>query len=154
MQRARFEQRVSLITIGVSDISRARKFYVDGLGWQPVFEQADIVFIQLNAIVVGLWSRDNLAKDAGLTAGEPADKMTRADSANIALAYNTRSREEVDTLLNLAKESGAKLPAPAEEKPWGGYSGYFVDPDGHLWEVAWNPGFQLDADGKVTFGLS
>ncbi len=139
------EQRISLITIGVADLTRARKFYVDGLGWQPVFENDDIVFFQLNAILAGLYSFDHLAKDAGY-------ERAKIQPGGIALAYNTRSREEVDELLERAAAAGATRPAPAEEKFWGGYSGYFADPDGQLWEIAWNPGFKLDARGNVEFG--
>jgi len=139
------EQRISLVTIGVADLARARTFYVDGLGWQPVFENEEVVFFQLNAILAGLYSLDSLAKDAGT---DPA----KLGTGGMALAYNTRSREEVDSILALAESAGAVRPAPAEEKEWGGYSGYFVDLDGHLWEVAWNPGFKIDAKGNIEFG--
>ena len=163
-----FEARVSLITLGVTDLKRARAFYVDGLGWQPVFEHDDIIFFQLNAILLGLFLRKELLKDAGLLA-DPAVTGTTTDNASgakqagagadakplhtsMALAYNTRSRAEVDALLQLAVAAGARQPAPAEEKFWGGYSGYFVDPEGHLWEIAWNPGFGLDAAGNISYG--
>lgn len=139
------EQRISLLTIGVAELARARNFYVDGLGWQPVFENEDIVFFQLNAILAGLISFEHLAKDSGYD-------LKKINTGGMALAFNTRSREEVDVLLARAEECGATRPAPAEEKVWGGYSGYFVDPDGHLWEIAWNPGFKLDAKGNVEFG--
>jgi hypothetical protein len=139
------EQRISLVTIGVGDLQRSRRFYVDGLGWKPVFENEGVVFFQLNAILIGLFGLDDLAKDSGYERG-------RMGTGGMALAYNTRSRAEVDGLLAQAEAAGAPRPAPAEEKFWGGYSGYFVDPDGHLWEIAWNPGFKLDEKGNVQFG--
>lgn len=139
------EQRISLITLGVADIPRSRAFYVDGLGWRPVFEHDEIVFFQMNAIIVGLFQLDSFAKDAHV------DRAT-LKGGGMALAYNTRDRAEVDLLLERAEQAGARRPAPAEEKFWGGYSGYFVDPDGHLWEIAWNPTWQLDEKGNVTFG--
>lgn len=139
------EQRVSLITIGVADLARARTFYVSGLGWKPVFENDTVVFFQLNGVIAGLFPLDELAKDASY----PLDRL---GTGGMALAFNTRSREEVDALLSVAKRAGATVSAPAAEKVWGGYGGYFVDPDGHLWEVAWNPSFAIDEDGNVQFG--
>lgn len=139
------EQRISLVTLGVARLARARTFYVDGLGWRPVFENEDVVFFQLNAILAGLYPLDLLAKDAGYDPG-------KLGAGGMALAYNTRSREEVDTILVQAENAGAVRPAPAEEKSWGGYSGYFVDLDGHLWEVAWNPAFKMDPKGNIEFG--
>ena len=138
------EQRISLVTLGVGDLARARAFYTEGIGWRPVFESDTAVFFQLNAILLGLYPLDELAGDAG------SDR--KLGTGGMALAYNTRSREEVDVLLKTAENAGAILPAPATEKFWGGYSGYFQDPDGHLWEIAWNPGFKLDAAGNVEFG--
>ncbi len=139
------EQRISLVTIGVADVVRARSFYVEGLGWQPVFEDDDVVFFQLNGILAGLFSLENLASDSGY-------ELAKLGTGGGALGYNTRSREDVDRLLEQAEEAGAVRPAAAEDKPWGGYSGYFIDPDGHLWEIGWNPGFKLDAQGNVSFG--
>lgn len=138
------EQRLSLITLGVRDLARARAFYLDGLGWTEAPVGGDgVVFIQLGGIALGLWSRDSLAEDARVPTGEPG-------FSGVALAYNTRSREEVDAVLALAERAGGRITKPAEEAFWGGYSGYFADPDGHLWEVAWNPGFALDDAGNMT----
>jgi catechol 2,3-dioxygenase-like lactoylglutathione lyase family enzyme len=137
------EQRLSLVTLGVADLDRARRFYEDGLGWKRANDQEGVVFFQLPGAVLGLWSRADLAKDAGL-----AD--TGAGFSGIALAYNARSREEVDAVLAEAEAAGARLLKAAEETFWGGYSGYFADPDGHPWEVAFNPFWTLDAEGRVS----
>lgn len=139
------EQRLSLITLGVADLARSRAFYADGLGWTPsTLGSEDVVFFQAAGIVFGLFGRDDLAADAGLP------DAAGAGFRGVALAHNTRTRDEVDTVLARARRAGATITKPAEEAFWGGYSGYFADPDGHLWEVAWNPGMTIDADGHVT----
>jgi catechol 2,3-dioxygenase-like lactoylglutathione lyase family enzyme len=135
------EQRLSLVTLGVADLDRSRRFY-EALGWQRSNKEAEVVFFQAGALILGLWSRDCLAEDAGVPA---AGDGFRA----IALAYNTRTREEVDAVLGEAKAAGATITKPAEDAFWGGYTGYFADPDGHLWEVAWNPHWTIAEDGSV-----
>lgn len=137
------EQRLSLVTLGVSDLERARRFYEDGLGWRRANEDGSVVFFQLPGAVLGLWSRASLAEDAGLAdAGATFSGMT--------LAYNARSREEVDAVIAEAEAAGGRVLKPAAETFWGGYSGYFADPDGHPWEVAHNPFWSLDAEGRVN----
>jgi hypothetical protein len=138
------EQRLSLVTLGVADLERAQRFYA-ALGWRRSNEEADVVFYQAGGMVLALWSRQSLAADAHL----PTEG---SGFAGIALAYNTRSREEVDAVLDEAKAAGATIPKPAEDAFWGGYSGYFADPDGHLWEVAWNPHWTIAEDGSVRLG--
>lgn len=125
--------RVSLVTLGVTDIERARRFYVEGLGL-PVREGGDenVVFLQMGALVLALWRRDHMAADAGLPAEGDGFRA-------FSLAHNVATREEVDAVLRQAVDAGATLLKPAEEAFWGGYTGYFQDPDGFLWEVAWNP---------------
>jgi catechol 2,3-dioxygenase-like lactoylglutathione lyase family enzyme len=135
------EQRLSLVTLGIADLARALRFY-EALGWRRGNNEAEVAFFQLNGMILALWSRDNLAADAGLPAGG-------GGFAGIALAYNARSREEVDAVLAEAKKAGAKIQKAAGETFWGGYSGYFSDPDGHLWEVAHNPFWEVTADGSV-----
>ena len=137
------EQRVSVITLGVADLARSRRFYEDGLGWQPGFTSDEVTFYQLNGIVLSLFARDAMIADAGLQPGAPVG------SGTLALAYNVRVREEVDAVLAAAERAGATITKPTEQKFWGGYGGYFADPDGHLWEVAWNPGWPIDEDGNV-----
>lgn len=139
------EQRLSLVTLGVADLERSRRFYVDGLGWQPGFDNGDVVFFQLAGIVLALFPRNDLAKDARLPA-------QGSGFGGIALAQNVRRREEVDAVLQQAGAAGATILKPAEDAAWGGYSGYFADPDGHPWEVAWNPHWTVNADGSVKLG--
>ena len=137
------EQRLSLITLGVADLKRAREFYEDGLGWTRGNAQDEVAFYQAGGMIVALWARKYLAADAKL-----ADDGSGFRS--VALAYNARSRAEVDAVLAEAAHAGAAIPKLAEETPWGGYAGYFTDPDGHLWEVAHNPFWTIAEDGSVT----
>lgn len=136
------EQRLSVVTLGVADVDKARRFYEDGLGWKRENKEESVVFFQLPGTVLALWSRAELAAEAGL-----ADNG--AGFSGIALAYNARSRDEVDAVLAEAEAAGGKLLKGANETFWGGYSGYFADPDGHPWEVAFNPFWMLDAEGRV-----
>jgi len=136
------EQRLSLVTLGVADLARARRFYEEGLGWQRGEGNEGVAFYQMPGGVLGLWSRSSLAEDAGVS-------DSGASFSGVALAYNTRSREEVDAVLAEAAAAGATVVKSAHETFWGGYSGYFADPDGHLWEVAHNPFWTVTADGVV-----
>jgi hypothetical protein len=136
------EQRVSLITLGVENLERSREFY-ERLGWRrPMPQSEGIVFFQAGGIAVALFPRDDLAKDANVS-------PDCSGFQRIALAYNARSRTEVDSVLADAVAAGAKLLKPAQEAFWGGYSGYFSDLDGFLWEVAWNPSFSIAEDGSI-----
>jgi catechol 2,3-dioxygenase-like lactoylglutathione lyase family enzyme len=138
------EPRVTLITLGVSDLPRARKFY-EALGFVASgASQESVTFFPAGGIVLALWSRSALAEDAHATDDKPGSGF-----AGIALAHNARSEAEVDAVLAEAVAAGARLMKPAQKVFWGGYSGYFADPDGHLWEVAYNPGWPLDAEGRV-----
>jgi uncharacterized protein len=136
------EQRVSIITLGVTDLGRSRDFY-ERLGWRRSMANADgIVFFQAGGMALALYPRHELAKDANV----PADGQ---GFSGISLAYNARSRQEVDSVLAEAKAAGATILRPAQEAFWGGYTGYFSDPDGFLWEVAWNPSFSIEKDGSI-----
>jgi uncharacterized protein len=136
------EQRISIVTLGVRNLETAKKFYVEGLGWKPVFENREIVFFEASGMVFALFLRDQLAADFG------ADPASFGRSA-MALAYNVREKREVDPLLRQAHAAGAEILQPARDAVWGGYSGYFADPDGFAWEVAWNPGWRLAPDGSI-----
>jgi uncharacterized protein len=138
------EQRLSLVTLGVADLERARRFYEDGLGWRRGNQHEEVAFYQLGGMVLALWGRGALAKDTRLP--------DAGGFGGIALAYNARSREEVDAVLAEAAAAGATILKPAEDAFWGGYSGYFADPDGHPWEVAWNPGWTIMDDGSIRLG--
>jgi hypothetical protein len=136
------EQRVNIITLGVADLKRSREFY-ERLGWRRSMAAAEgIVFFQAGGMALALFPRDELAKDANIA---PEGSGFRG----ISLAYNTRNRAEVDSVLKDAEAAGARLLKPAQEAFWGGYSGYFSDPDGFLWEVAWNPSFKMAEDGSI-----
>jgi hypothetical protein len=136
------EQRVSLITLGVADLVRARAFY-EAMGWQSGAAPADdVVFFQTGGSILALWDRANLAEDSGVADG--------GGWGGVTLAYNARSPAEVDEVMERARATGATIPREAGETFWGGYSGVFVDPDGHPWEVAHNPGWTIEDDGSVT----
>lgn len=141
------EQRLSLVTLGVTDLARARRFYEEGLGWTKNNSEEEVAFYQLNGLILAVWTRADLAEDANV-----AD--TGATFSGIALAYNTRGHDEVDAVLALAEAAGGMILKPAHEVFWGGYSGYFADPDGHAWEVAWNPGWSIDETGHVSMTAS
>jgi len=138
------EQRVSLITLGVRDLGVSRKFYVEGLGWKPAFENSDIIFFQAGGMIFALFLRDQLAADFNADPREFGRPV-------MSLAYNVRSKDEVDPILQAAVAAGGTLLKAAREAPWGGYSGYFADPDGFAWEIAWNPAWRIDTDGSVEF---
>ncbi len=137
------EQRLSVITLGVADLGRSRTFYETGLGWTVDSAAEEVVFFQLNGIVLSLFPRQALAADAGV----PADG---SGFGGIALAHNVRARGEVDELLATAEAAGGRIVKPGEATFWGGYAGYFADPDGHLWEVAHNPFWEMDSAGNVS----
>lgn len=130
------DPRISMITLGVRDLTRAITFYESALGLprRPMPDDAPVAFFELNGSWLGLFGRQDLAADAGV-----AD--TGEGFAGIALAHNVDSPAQVDTLLTHACEHGASLVKPGQPTDWGGYSGYFADPDGHLWEIACNPHF-------------
>jgi uncharacterized protein len=138
------EQRVSLITLGVADVQRARAFY-ERLGWTTkAASDDDVVFFQAGGLVVALWGRQELAADSGV-------RDTRG-WGGVTLAHNVASPGEVDATLAEAKAAGATIPRAGADTFWGGYSGVFVDPDGHPWEVAHNPHWTLLPDGSVRLG--
>ena len=136
------EQRLSLVTLGVADLARSARFYEDGLGWRRGTDDKGVVFFQMPAMILSLYPRAALAEDVGVAELAPAP-------AAMTLAYNARSREEVDKVIAKAVSSGASLVKAAKDAFWGGYSGYFADPDGHLWEVAFNPFWAIDDQGGV-----
>jgi catechol 2,3-dioxygenase-like lactoylglutathione lyase family enzyme len=136
------EQRLSLVTLGVGDLRRARAFY-EGLGWSTRAEPGDdVVFFQVGGLVVALWSREELAQDSGVE--------NASGWGGVTLAHNVRSPAEVDEVIAQAEAAGATIPRRGAATFWGGYSGVFVDPDGHPWEIAHNPRWTIGPDGSVT----
>ena len=135
------EQRLSLITLGVDDLAASREFYRN-LGWtESPQSMDDVAFFQAGGMVFGLWDRASLASDSQV---EDAGGW-----GGVTLAYNTRTQEEVDQVIEEARAAGATIGRDPAETAWGGYSGVFIDPDGHPWEVAHNPGWPIDEDGSV-----
>jgi hypothetical protein len=137
------DQRLSLVTLGVADVAASTAFY-GRLGWKPSSASNDsVTFYQLGGIALGLYGREALAEDAHIDSAGTG-------FGGITLALNMRTREEVDAVLAEAEAAGAAILKPAQDVFWGGYSGYFADIDGHAWEVAWNPGFEITATGAVV----
>jgi predicted lactoylglutathione lyase len=138
------EQRLSLVTLGVRDLQRARAFY-EALGWSTGAAPGDdVVFFQAGGMIVSLWSRASLAEDSGV---EDAGGW-----GGVTLAYNTRSPQEVDAAIEEARRAGARIAREPAATFWGGYSGVFVDPEGHPWEVAHNPHWTVREDGSIALG--
>jgi uncharacterized protein len=138
------DQRVSVITLGVRDLGRARRFY-EGLGWKTGAAPADdVVFFQAGGMILALWGRDQVAEDSVVT--------DSGGWGGVALAYNARSPEEVDAVLAEAEAAGGTIGRPGAKTFWGGYSGIFIDPEGHPWEVAHNPHWTVADDGSVRLG--
>lgn len=136
------EQRISLITLGVTDVGRAQAFY-EQLGWRGQ-QVEETVFFQAGATVLVLWGRDKLADDSGV------DDEGPGAFGGFAIAHNVWSGAEVDEILTEAVDAGATITQPARETFYGGYAGSFADPDGHIWEIAYNPGFGFGPDGSVV----
>ncbi len=138
------DQRISLVTLGVADLARSRAFY-EALGWRTGAQPADdVAFFQAGPMIFALWDRERMVENNGLTPGE--------GFGGVELAQNVRSPAEVDAVVEQAREAGAKVVCEPAETFWGGYSAIFLDPDGHAWEIAHNPHWTLDADGKVSLG--
>lgn len=134
------DQRVSLVTLGVADVARSRRFY-EALGWSGESPDGDVVFFQAGGMIVALWSRAKLAADSVV--------HDSGGWGGVTLAYNAESPAAVDAVLAEAEAAGGTVGRAGATTFWGGYSGVFCDPDGHPWEVAHNPGWRLDADGSV-----
>ena len=139
------EQRISVVTLGVEDLARSRRFYEQGLGWKRGNASEEVVFYQSGGMVLALFARRDLAADAAVS-------PEGAGFGGITLAYCARDRAEVEAVIAAAAQAGARILKPPQDVFWGGYSGYFADPDGHPWEVAWNPHWTLAKDGSVKLG--
>ena len=138
------EQRVSLITLGVSDLELSRTFYRN-LGWKEgPGSSEDVAFFQLNGLVLGLWERGKLAEDSAV--------KDEGGWGGATLAYNTRSESQVDAVIEEARFAGATIGREPGKTFWGGYAGVFIDPDGHPWEVAYNPDWTIGDDGSTSLG--
>lgn len=138
------QNQIAVISLGTKDLTVSKKFYQDGFGWEPVFDNEQIAFYQMNGFVFGVFAEDALAEEVQTTDFKRPAAFT--------LAHNVSNAEEVDTLMDALIAAGATLMRAADEPPQGGRRGYVADRDGHIWEIAFNPAFPIDADGHVTFG--
>lgn len=138
------QQQISVITLGVADVAAASRFYQQGFGWKPVFEQADIVFYQMNGLMLGTWQREALEEDM---------QRKLAPPGAFSVAHNVPKAEDVQPLIDRLVAAGGTELRKADAPPHGGMRGYVADPDGHAWEIAHNPAWPIDAEGHVMFGL-
>jgi catechol 2,3-dioxygenase-like lactoylglutathione lyase family enzyme len=139
------QQQISVITLGTGDLSRSRRFYVDGFGWTPVFENDEIIFYQMNGLVLGTFDRSALEQDM--------NRRGLLAPGAFALAHNVAARDDVEPVMRRLLAAGGHLLRGADAPPHGGYRGYIADPDDHSWEIAWNPAWTIDERGLVSFGL-
>ena len=139
-------QRLTMVTLGVSDLDAARRFYLDGLGWTPLLDAGEAVFLQMGpGVVLSLYGRADLAREAGTPAGA-------VPPPPVALAHNVASEDEVERVVEVMRAAGGQVVSPPARASWGGYTAYVADPDGFRWEIAHNPGLVVAADGTVRFG--
>lgn len=138
------QQQISVITLGIADLSASKKFYMSGFGWRPVFENAEVVFYQMNGLMLGTWLRPKLEEDS--------KRKTQRPGA-FALAHNVGSEDEVDGVIDMLAKAGGRVLRAADAPLHGGYRGYIADFDDHAWEIAFNPAWKIDAEGHVTFGV-
>lgn len=138
------QQQISVITLGVADLARSKRFYVGGFGWKPAFENEEIAFYQMNGLVFGTWLASALNSDSNRIGKTPG---------NFSLAHNVASRDAVQPLIDKLASAGGSVLRPADAPPHGGFRGYVADPDGHAWEIAFNPSWRIDAVGNVSFGI-
>ncbi|MBV1691769.1 VOC family protein [Novosphingobium sp. G106] len=139
------QQQISVVTLGIAEIARSKRFYAAGFGWQPVFENEEVVFYQMNGLMLGTWLQVSLEADMQQTANAPP--------CAASYGHNVPSEAEVDAVIGRLVKSGGRLLRAADAPPHGGYRGYVADPDEHVWEIAFNPAWPIDAEGRVTFGL-
>lgn len=139
------QQQVSVITLGTSDLARSRTFYGEGFGWKPVFENDEIAFYQMNGLVLATWLRSKLALDMNI------HELQRP--GGFALAHNVASQDAVTAVIARLAEAGGRILREGDAPPHGGFRGYVADPDGHPWEIAFNPAWKIDERGLVTFAV-
>lgn len=139
------QQQISVITLGIADLARSKRFYAEGFGWRPVFENEEVVFYQMNGLMLGTWLQPQLEDDMRRPGGDAPGAFS--------LAHNAPDEATVDSLIDRLVAAGGSLLRKADAPPHGGYRGYVADPDGHSWEIAFNPAWPIDAEGHVIFGI-
>jgi catechol 2,3-dioxygenase-like lactoylglutathione lyase family enzyme len=137
------QQQISVVTLGIAEIARSKRFYCEGFEWAPVFENDEIVFYQMNGLVLGTWLKPRLDEDL--------QRASTTGAAAFALAHNVADEAGVDRLVERLVAAGGSLLRAPDAPPHGGYRGHVADPDGHAWEIAFNPAWPIDAEGHVTF---
>jgi predicted lactoylglutathione lyase len=139
------QQQMAVLTLGIADLARSKRFYAEGFGWTPVFENDEIAFYQMNGFVLATWLQPALEADM--------QRQGLVRPGACALAHNVRSREEVQPLISRLAAAGGRVLRPGDAPPHGGFRGYVADPDDHAWEIAWNPAWPIDDQGHVTFAV-
>src|SRR5258707_15644915 len=139
------QHQISVITLGIAELPRSRRFYCDGFGWKPVFENKEIVFYQMNGFVLGTWLTKCLEADMQRTG--------LARPGAFALAHNVATRDAVQPMLDRLSGFGGRVLRAADAPPHGGFRGYVADPDDHAWEIAWNPAWSISPEGFVSFAV-
>lgn len=137
------QHQIAVITLGIEDIDRSKRFYTQGFGWTPVFANEEIVFYQMNGFVLGTFAKEALEKDM--------NRSGLVSPGAFSLAHNLLNRADVEPLMDRLVKAGGHVIRSADEPPQGGFRGYVTDPDNHAWEIAWNPAWSIDANGHVTF---
>jgi predicted lactoylglutathione lyase len=140
------KQSIRVVTVAVENLSRSRRFYSDGLGWTPLMDLDEVVFYQAGfGLVFAIWPLQDLSRDVGTPIGP---------GSAFSLGHNVDSKEEVDEVIKRARSAGAAIVKERQDAPlFGGYQGYFADPDGHLWDIVYNPGLHVRDDGTIVFAL-
>jgi catechol 2,3-dioxygenase-like lactoylglutathione lyase family enzyme len=138
------QQQISVITLGIADLARSRRFYAEGFGWKPVFQNEDVVFYQMNGLMLGTWLTKALEEDSRRSLSRPGA---------FSIAHNVATKDEVQPVIDRLAQFGGKVLRPADAPVHGGFRGYIADPDDHTWEIAWNPAWPISPEGYVTWGI-
>jgi hypothetical protein len=138
------QQQISVITLGIADLARSRRFYAEGFGWKPVFQNQDVVFYQMNGLMLGTWLTKSLEEDMRRSLSLPGA---------FSIAHNVLTKDEVQPVIDRLAQFGGKVLRPADAPPHGGFRGYIADPDDHAWEIAWNPAWPISPEGYVSWGV-
>lgn len=146
------QQQVSVITLGIGDLARSRKFYAGGFGWKPVFENDEIAFYQMNGFVLGTWLQARLSADMNAPGSTDVDVSGLHRPGAFALAHNVESEQAVKAVIAKLAGAGGRILREGDAPLHGGFRGYVADPDDHAWEIAFNPAWKIDESGLVTFG--
>ena len=138
------QQQISVITLGIADLARSRRFYAEGFGWKPVFENPEVIFYQMNGLMLGTWLSKSLEEDMRRSLARPGA---------FSIAHNVATKDEVQPVIDRLAQFGGKILRAADAPVHGGFRGYIADPDDHTWEIAWNPAWPISPEGYVTWGV-